>query len=491
MHEELAHNQLAQHRFLQNYQTTLTTRPDGRSWPNRERTWVHASQYVRGLIRPGKRKTITGIASRMSADQERLERFVRESPWEHDAVQRHLQQTVPDGFQGPDAVLILDGLGFPKQGDHSVGVARQWCGATGKIDNCQVTVNLTLCTPDEERNADQVTWPLGMQLFLPKTWAGVDEAYTDDEERFRYEGLRDKARVPESIGYRSKPEIGLDLIDQALENDLEHGCVVADANFGRDGGFRKQLRAWDEAYVVGVQPSKLRVIPAQTPIEEPGPTQGRGPSSKHPRYPEAIEPVSAVAIAERVEVENAWERVSWGEGTKGELSGLFYRERVRTVEKVQHRWVFKEVAWLVLEKREDEGEVRAYLCWGLDQATQAPGDDAPAEVSLAGLAGIAHVRWTIERFHQDIKQVLGAGDFQGRTWRGFHHHLSAVLLAHAFIAQQRAQAEEEGRLPSFEETVERIVEETAVQRLMANHGFDRVKARGVAVDMLRGFSEWG
>jgi SRSO17 transposase len=194
MRELLAHNQLNARRFLQAYQSAFTTRSDGSSWPKWERTWTNATQYFRGLLRPGRRKSITGLAKQMATDQKQLERFIRESPWEHENVETHLREQAPAAMQGSTAALIVDGVGFPKKDDHSVGVGRQWCGVSGKVDNCQVAVNLTLATPGGQRNADQVTWPMGMQLYLPKKWAREDDSvYDDQEERERYARLRKEA----------------------------------------------------------------------------------------------------------------------------------------------------------------------------------------------------------------------------------------------------------------------------------------------------------
>lgn len=430
------------------------------------------------------------IATHMDVRRQRIERFIRDSPWDPEAIEQQLNEELPEAFQGEDAALILDGMAIPKKGQHSVGVARQWCGVKGKVDNCQVVVNLTLARPGEQRNKDQVTWPLGSRLYLPKRWAGVDGAFEDAAEQAFYEDLRAKTGVPEQVEHRSKSEIGLDLIDRARAAGVEHRCVLADANFGRDGGFRRQLRDWGMPYAVGLKPSELRVIPADTPIENPGPNGERGPNPKHPRYPEDVDPFSPGELFDRVDAEGAWEEITFAEGTKGKLSGLFYRVRVRVVEKVQHRWVSDEGAWLVLEKRPAEQERRAYLCWGLDQQTGASGEGAPERLSLGELARLVHVRWTIERFHQDIKDTLGAEEFQGRSWGGFHRHMAMVLLAHAFIAMLRADSEGDGDgegLASFEEVVHQVTWERGVQLLMREESVDRGRAEELASGLYR---EW-
>ena len=485
MKAELAHSQVEAKRFLSQFQTAFTTRWDGSTWPNWERTWKNADRYVRGLFRPGTDNTVTDIAKKTHMDQERLERFVRESPWEHGAVEARLQEIVPEAVQGDDAAIIVDGMAIPKKGDESVGVARQWCGATGKLDNCQVTVNATLARPGERRNPDQVTWPLGMQLYLDKKWSDHEDAdYDNQREGERYARLREKTDIPDDIHYQPKHNIAAGIIEQALSAGLDHACVVADSNFGKRSSFREALRALDEPYVLEIETRKPRVIPAETSVIEPGPTDGRGPPRKYPAYSEDVSAETPREVADRVGDRDAWTSISWNTGTKDELSGEFYRERVRVVKSATNRWLTDETGWLLLKRvpEEENGSekmYKAWLCWGLD------------DVSLEDLVSWAQLRWTIEKFHREIKQELGGDEYQGRTWRGFHHHLSAVMLAHAFIAKLRLETGiDRSELPSFETIVRDIVRESAIQRVMTEHGLNRGKAEEIAVDMLEGYSSW-
>jgi len=239
--------------FLSSYRQAFTTRTNGSTWAKYERTWQNAGRYFRGLLRPGSPNTITDIANKMQVDQERLERFVRESPWEHETVEAELRERVPEAIQGHDAALIVDGLPIPKSGEDIVGVVRQWCGVTGKVDTCQVTDNCTLASPGERHNSDQLTWPLGMRLFLPKKWTGAADAeYESQQERERFAQRREKANLPYNIEHRTELEIALELIEEVLSADVDHGCVIADSNYGESREFRQELRDITEPYLLEV-----------------------------------------------------------------------------------------------------------------------------------------------------------------------------------------------------------------------------------------------
>ena len=365
-------------------------------------------------------------------------------------------------------------------------VAPHHCRATGKVDNCQVTVNCTLARAEEQHNSDQVTWPLGTRLYLPKKWTGEDDSvYETAREREKYAQLSKEAGIPEEVFYQPKYEIAVDLIDQAMAAGPDHACVVGDTGFGKYPAFRKKLRTRDKPYVLEVETSKFVVVPAETTVLKPGSTSGRGRPRKHPAYLEETDAETPEQIADRLEKQggekqDGWREVTWNEGTKGGLSGEFSRTRVRVVEDRSNRWLTDETGWLLLKRSSGgEGELKAWICWGLDKA------------SLEELVSWGQLRWTVERFHQEIKQELGADKYQGRTWRGLHHHLSAVMLAHAFVAERRLEAGKDRKdLASFAEVVREIVRESAVQRLIETHRFDRAKAQEVAVDMLREYSDW-
>jgi len=457
----LAHKRLAIRRFFGKGKDMFIKRADGSSWPRWQNTLRSGRAYYEGLLRPGRRKNMESISTRMNIDNDRVERFIRESPWEYESLQEHFVANIPDSIRNPKAAIVVDDVGLIKQGKHSVGVKRQYSGALGKVGNCQVGVDAIYVAPGKKRNADQITWPLGMQLYLPEDWAG-DKA------------KRSETGVPKEVVFKTKPQIALELIDKVCAYKVEHRAIVADAGFGDSGDFRKGLRGRREPYVVGVTPSFIRVIDASVPLDPPGTSSGRGRPRKLPTYPKDTHAQSAVTIAENVK---EWSVVEWSEGTKGVLSGEFYRTKIRVTEDaVNLRHATDEVAWLLLEKR--KGELKAYLCWGLDDS------------SLKELVGLAHMRWPIEQFHKEAKQLLGLDRFEGRSWKGWHHHVSMVLLAYAFLSLLRAQNGQDEPLPSLRMVARTVVLEVATQTLMRKHKLKRPEASPIAATMLRGFTDW-
>jgi len=186
-------------------------------------------------------------------------------------------------------------MGIPKSGDHSVGVGRQWCGATGKVDNCQVTVNCTLARPGERHNSAQVTWPLGMHLYLPKKWTGTDESvYDDAAEQEYYAQLREDAAIPEDVEHQPRYEIAAEMFEQIVATCPDHACLVGDTNYGKHRSFRSSLRDLDEPYVLGVEPTRFVVIPEETEITD---LDKAGPGRKHAAFRGDVETETPTASA--------------------------------------------------------------------------------------------------------------------------------------------------------------------------------------------------
>jgi SRSO17 transposase len=317
-----------------------------------------------------------------------------------------------------------------------------------------------------------------MRLFLSEKWTDDDEAdYENQQERERYAQRREDTAVPADIEHQSKPEIALELIEQAVSTEIEHGCVVADRYFGEARSFRRKLRVISEPYVLEVSPTEFRAVPEDTDLIQPN----AHPNRKHAAHPEEVTSETPAEVAEALG-DDAWIEITWNEGTKEPLSGEFYRTRVREVKRRDTGWLSDETGWLLLknEQNDDEdGELKAWMCWGVDEA------------SLEELVSWAQLRWCVEQFHRDIKQNLGADEYQGRTWKGVHHHLAVVILAHAFVVRRRLETSAtQTDFSSFEEVINQIVRESAIQGLMHDKRCERDRAEELAEYMLQGYSPW-
>jgi SRSO17 transposase len=453
LERKLSRANVERHLFLEQFRDEFTHRPDGSSWARRDDTYRTAAHYLEGLLTPGPRKSMRNLAKRAAIDKDRVERFIRESPWEPEAVQDHLRRHIPKSVLDPKAVFVIDDFGIAKQGRHSVGVSRQYSGTLGKTGNCQVAVNLTYAAPGmKKRNADQRTWPLGIELYLPQRWVESED----------YADLREEVHLPEGTKFRTKHEIARELLEKAWAAGVTASAVVSDAEYGSDSSFRAMLRARGQAYVMGIQPSNARFIDPDVSLSPPG----RG-GVVH--YPDGTRVETARQIAERI---GGWRVVSWGRGTKGPLRGRFACIRVRVTEgHARKRYATDEVAWLLLELRGDE--LKAYLCWGFDG------------LSLAALARIAHLRWTIEQYHKEAKQLLGMDRFEGRTWRGWNRHMAIVLLAYAFLSTLRAEMGEGVALPPLRQVARALVTEATAQEILRNHRLGKDQARAVAKTSVR------
>ena len=341
------------------------------------------------------------------ASYDRIQHFLTYSPWDPEATYDSVIETMAEEVSSEDAGLLIDDSGLPKKGTSSVGVSRQYCGASnGGIDNCQVAVTCVCAVPGTPRNADLVTWSVGMELYVPQAWI-------QDPQRCQ------KVGIPAEVTFQTKTELALKLVQKARRFGIPHRFVGADAFYGDSGPLRAQLRQWDEPYVVGVTASELRVVPA-TAVVHPAGTKGRtrGRFHQHPWLDPETLTVSPVALAGQV---RRWQTVVWGQGTKGPLSDQFARLKVRVCK--GNRQPTQEVGWLLFQRHVDE--IRAFLCWGLD------------ECSLLELVKMAHLRWGIEDVYEELKREIGWDHFEGRTWRGWHHHAVLSQMALAFLATLR------------------------------------------------------
>jgi SRSO17 transposase len=327
-------------------------------------------------------------------------------------------------------VLVLDDTGLPKQGKHSVGVARQYSGTLGRTANCQVVVSAEyLAEPTRSR---PIHWPVSAQLYLHRSWA-------DDPARCA------RAHVPEAITFQTKPALALALIDRARDWGVPFGTVVADAGYGENPPFLLGLEERGLAYVCAV-PSSFGVrrpeevsAAAATP---PPAYQGRG----RPRLPRPA-PLYTVANCGAALPAEIWQVVSWRAGSTGPLRKQCAALRVhwatgspvagqseRSINDARVRTAPE--GWLLVERPlpGEEGETKYYL------------SNLPADILLRRLVLLAHSRWVVEQFYEDAKGECGLDEYQGRRWDGLHRHLALVMVAYSFLVWARLKPLAEGGL---------------------------------------------
>src|SRR5215469_2695352 len=370
------------------------------------RHWARV--YIEGLLLDGERKSIEPLASRIpGADVQALRQFVGQSPWAVEAVQQQLARQVVDLLSDPE-VWILDETSFPKAGEHSVGVARQYCGALGKVANCQVAVTLHWASAE-------ASCPLGWQLYLPRAWI-------DDVQRAQ------EVKLPEGIVYRSQAELALELVDQMLSWGVPRLPVVADSAYGNSFEFREQLRRRQLFYVMAVEPKT--VVWTEDPNAIPVPPSA--PTGRPRRYPPLASmpaPQDLASVARQLPA-SAWKRVNWRTGTRGPQRSRCASLKVWAA----HGWRAQEhpervAEWLLIEW--PEGEDRPSKYW-LAQL-------GPARPGLRRLMKMAHARWRIEMDYRELKDELGLDHFEGRHWLGWYHHVVLVTLAYAFLRSEQAR----------------------------------------------------
>jgi SRSO17 transposase len=363
------------------------------------------------LLLPGERKSIEPMAARLDpahvqAKHQSLHHVVAEADWDDAALLAAVRAQVLPAIErhGPVAYWIVDDSSFPKQGTHSVGVARQYCGQLGKQDNCQVAVSLSVAN-------DHASLPIAYQLFLPEVWA-------DDPAR------RAKAGVPEAITFETKTAIALGQLRQALAAGVPVGIVLGDAGYGDETAFRVGVTDLGLRYVLGVRPGTSVWAPGTGPLP-PAPWSGRGRRPTRLRRDAANQPVTLKALALSLPAQD-WRTLTWREGTRGKLSSRFAAVRVRPAHRDTQRSEPWPEEWLLIEWPDGDAEPAKYWFSNL-----------PKRSSLKRLVKVAKARWWIERDYQDLKQELGLGHYEGRNWRGFHHHASLSIAAYGFLIAER------------------------------------------------------
>lgn len=387
-------------------------------------------RYTTGLLTDLSRKNCDTISAAVAGTStERLQHLLTDAEWdpkELDAVRvRSLGAKSPEG-----GILVLDDTSFPKQGESSVGVARQYCGELGKRANCQVVVSAEYVADDPESSAP-VHWPVCGRLYLPK------EEWAHDWQR------RERAHVPEETSFATKPQLALELVDQAGEWEVPFDVVVADSGYGDNPNFLRGLEKRGISYVCAVESDfgaryPEEVVAAREAGAPPYKGIGQPPKERPAPLRTAREVIASVP-------EEAWREVSWREGAKGTLSKRMVAVRVHRAtggerHSVEHARVETgPEGWLIGERPlpGHAGERKYYF------------STLPRGSSLGGLTELAHSRWAIEQFYEDAKGECGLSDYQGRRWDGFHRHLSLSMLAYSFLMAQSSSTTDTG--PSAEE----------------------------------------
>jgi SRSO17 transposase len=375
-----------------------------------------AAVYLHGLLLDGERKSIEPLSRRVCIPAElavkdpeqALQQFVNQSPWDEQAVLRRYRSLLARTFASPEGIFLFDDVSFPKQGRHSVGVQRQYCGALGKKANCQVAVSVHYVSPRGH-------YPLDMRLYLPESWLS-------DAKRLDRAGVPKNERRP-----LTKPEMALELLDRVRAEGLPGQVVVADAGYGVSGEFRDGLAARGLSYVVGV--TEDVVVFCQEPRWQlPARTRGANgrPRTRARLAQDSPRPVALRELAPSVR----WREVTWRQGTKGKLSGRFAWLRVWP----GHGWQTGQCAgaepvWLLIEEQAD-GTIKYAF------------SNLPAQTSLKKAVRLWKSRWSVEQGYQQLKEELGLDHFEGRSWRGWHHHATLVLLGYGFLLLERHREQE-------------------------------------------------
>jgi len=372
---------------------------------------VGFSDYSRGLMLPIERKSVEPLAAyidplHVSAKHQSLHHVVADSEWSDVAVLGRVREwVIPQLGRNSQFYWIVDDTGFPKKGTHSVGVARQYCGQLGKQDNCQVAVSLSLAT---ERGSVPIDW----RVYLPEEWA-------KDRQR------RKKAGVPTAVKFLTKPDIALEQLRAAKAAGVPIGIVLADAGYGNETAWREALSEMELEYCVGVQSVTTVWAVGTGPVPPRRKNKLGRPPIRWQRVPGST-PLSVKRLAETLPPQR-WRTVRWREGTNEPLSSRFAAVRVRAAHRDDKGLRAPRVEqWLLIEWPVDQAEPTKYWLSTL-----------PATTPLVQLVRTAKMRWRIERDYQELKQEFGLSHYEGRGWRGFHHHATLCIAAYGFLLADR------------------------------------------------------
>ena len=346
--------------------------------------------YCSGLLATEGRRSVEPMAAvtapaRVSAQHQKLLHFVANSEWSDEQMLAKVRDLVTPSMtrRGPVEAWIIDDTSFPKKGEHSVGVHHQYCGQLGKQANCQVAVTLSIAN-------HHASLPIAYQLYLPRAWS-------DDAAR------RQEAHIPHAVRFKTKPQIALEQISAALKAGVAAGAVLMDASYGANSALRQAIAGLGLLYVAAIV-SSVKVRPTR---------------EDEPRQPRVSVKTLALNLPK-----SAWRTITWREGTNMKLQSRFARIRVRAAP-IRGETRFAEETLLV-EWPEDEAAPTKFWLANVER-----------NMSFRGLVDLAKLRWRIERDYQDLKQEIGLGHYEGRGWRGFHHHGTMSIAAYGFLISER------------------------------------------------------
>ncbi|AXM11535.1 IS701 family transposase [Xanthomonas oryzae] len=386
-----------------------------------------AHWYLKGLLLPGGRKSVEPMAARVHPQNVRsahqsMHHLVADADWSDQALLAAVAAQVLPPLSRKSAAChwIVDDTGFSKKGVHSVGVARQYCGRLGKTDNCQVAVSLSIAN-------EHGSLPVGYRLYLPEQWA-------QDTVR------RKKAGVPDQVVFQTKTALAMDQIDSALATGMAAGVVLADAAYGTETHWRDQLSERGLLYMVGVRSNTKVWWGSHQPAPMPPASPKGGRPRTRPMRDSAHAPISVHEVAQRLPA-RTYRQVSWRQGSDATLSSRFAAVRVRAA----HNRQAHDEQWLLIEWPPGESEPRHY--WFSTRPKQTP---------VKTLVATAQGRWRIERDYQELKSELGLHHYEGRNWRGFHHHASLCIAAYGFLMRERLRSKKNSvafKMPAVSKSV--------------------------------------